>query len=261
MQPERSPSRGGQDPRPHRANSQHRTALLFTAVLVVSFQLFVPHGKLVLYPLTLLSTWIHEMGHGVTALLCGGRFDQLRIYPDASGISEMAVPPGLCEAITAAGGLLAPPLIGALCLALGRRLSRVIMASLAVGLALSLVFYVRTWAGSAAILPLCIMMSLVASYGAREATVFLTQLLGMVLGLDTLTRTLGYLFVSSTAVWGAQQTSDIAGIAQVLGGPIWLWGGIIAAVALLLLALGILGAWRKPAAATTRADSAAHEVP
>ena len=43
-----------------------------------------------LYPFTLLGTWVHEMGHGLGALLCGGRFDRLEIFEDASGLAFTA---------------------------------------------------------------------------------------------------------------------------------------------------------------------------
>lgn len=229
----------------------HRAALIVAGIVVVVFQLLVPYGKLLLYPLTLLSTWIHEMGHGVTALLCGGRFDQLLIYPDASGLSQTAVPPGICEALAAVGGLLAPPFVGFLCLALGRRHPRVILGGLALAMAASLVLYVRTLAGQLSVLPLSCMLALSASYGAPEGRLFMTQLIGVVLGLDTITRTLGYLFVTSTSVWGSQQASDIAGIADILGGPYKLWGALIAALALFMLSLGFWVAWRT---SSTRRD-------
>ena len=38
-------------------------------MLILALQGLVPYGGYLLYPFTLLSTWVHEMGHGVTALL------------------------------------------------------------------------------------------------------------------------------------------------------------------------------------------------
>lgn len=37
----------------------------------------VPFGEFVIYPFALLSTWAHELGHGVTALLWGGEIKYL----------------------------------------------------------------------------------------------------------------------------------------------------------------------------------------
>ncbi|MBK7003394.1 MAG: M50 family metallopeptidase [Rhodoferax sp.] len=47
--------------------------LLSTGAIVTLWQL--PYGHQVLYPLTLLATYAHEMGHGMTALLLGAEFD------------------------------------------------------------------------------------------------------------------------------------------------------------------------------------------
>ncbi|KAL7551565.1 hypothetical protein ACHAWF_014755 [Thalassiosira exigua] len=41
----------------------------------------------VLYPLEIFSTWIHEMSHGIAAVLVGGGISKLLIYPDTSGMA------------------------------------------------------------------------------------------------------------------------------------------------------------------------------
>jgi hypothetical protein len=242
------PSSSGQSgqARSSASKSGQRAALVIAAILVVALQRFVPYGQYVLYPFTLLCTWVHEMGHGITALLCGGSFKELLINGDTSGLAITAVVPGIRQAATAAGGLLAPPLVGALILALARRFSRAILWTLALALLVSLVLYVRTWVGALAMTPLCALIALVARYGGNDGRLFLAQLIGVLLALDTLTRTLGYLFVASANVGGTQRPSDIAGVAQALGGPIQLWGGLIALVAVTMLALGLWTAWRAP---------------
>ena len=49
-------------------------------------------GSLLLYPFTILATWFHEMGHGLAAILAGGRFEQLAIYADGSGVAQSLIP-------------------------------------------------------------------------------------------------------------------------------------------------------------------------
>lgn len=44
-----------------------------------------PWGNYLLYPFTLLATWFHEMGHGLTALLLGESFIVWRSIPMARG--------------------------------------------------------------------------------------------------------------------------------------------------------------------------------
>ncbi|HSS52021.1 MAG TPA: M50 family metallopeptidase, partial [Thermoanaerobaculia bacterium] len=49
----------------------------------------VPYGQVLARPLLLLSTLAHEMGHGLTALLLGGRFQRLEMWASGAGVSEM----------------------------------------------------------------------------------------------------------------------------------------------------------------------------
>ena len=47
----------------------------------------IPLGGFVAYPLMLFSTLVHELGHGLTALLMGGSFKQMVIFSDGSGVA------------------------------------------------------------------------------------------------------------------------------------------------------------------------------
>lgn len=213
-------------------------ALLVAALLIWALQRFVPYGRLILYPFTLLSTWVHEMGHGLTALFAGGRFERLDIYANASGLAYSYVAPGVRLALVAAGGLLAPPFVGMVLLVLGRRVARPLLMALAAAMVVSLVLWVRTpvgWLTVGGLAGLCVLVSQLASAGGR---LFFTQLLGLLLGLDTVARA-DYLFMSSARIGGQLHASDVAGITSALGGPQALWGGLIAAISAVLLLLGL----------------------
>ena len=97
-----------------------RRALVIAAVIAVVIEHLVPFGGWILYPFTLLATWVHEMGHGVTALLVGGTFSSLDIFRDASGLAHINAARGFPMALSCMGGLLAPPLVGAATLAFAR---------------------------------------------------------------------------------------------------------------------------------------------
>ena len=80
-------------------------------------------GNLLLYPFTILTTWFHEMGHGIAAILMGERFEQLEIYADGSGVALSQVSTDrnvLQDAIIAAGGPIGPALAGAALIASSR---------------------------------------------------------------------------------------------------------------------------------------------
>src|SRR5262245_59992666 len=126
-----------------------RTAILIAAAVYLVVITWVPFGAQLLYPLTLFTTWVHEMGHGVTALIVGGSFRSLEINWNAGGVAFTTRAAGWPGALVAAGGLLAPPLLGALTLAVvhGPRRARVLLGGLAVAILVSLVLYVRSAAG------------------------------------------------------------------------------------------------------------------
>ena len=44
-------------------------------------------GALILYPVTLLVTFLHEFGHAVGAIITGGEVMHLRVNPNGSGMT------------------------------------------------------------------------------------------------------------------------------------------------------------------------------
>src|SRR5690242_18611415 len=66
----------------------------------------LPGLRFIAYPLLLLSTLAHEMGHGVAALFVGGTFESFVLYADGSGVAHTSgVGSRLGSAIVCAGGL------------------------------------------------------------------------------------------------------------------------------------------------------------
>ena len=92
-------------PPPRRVGNARLTMAVAVAVTIALY--FVPYGHHLAYPLVLVSTFVHEMGHGIAGVLVGGRFEEFVLYADASGraqISGAASP--LARAIVPAGGLM-----------------------------------------------------------------------------------------------------------------------------------------------------------
>ena len=232
-----------------------RFDLVLAAIAALALEHLVPFGRLVLYPLTLLATWVHEMGHGVTALLVGGQFDQLQIFGDASGVALCAAPMGLRSALVSAGGLVGPPIAGALMLlfARGQRRAAVALGGLALAIAISLTVWVRTLVGWIALAPVAAVLILVALRW-RGGRVWVAQFLAVCFGLDTFSR-IDYLFESNAMIGGQLRASDVANIASSLFPPAMLWGVLIAAFDLVVLGGAFYLAFRGPkrAAAITPA--------
>jgi len=228
-----------------------RNAILLAAALVFVVSAWVPFGSTILYPLTLFTTWVHEMGHGLTALASGGEFHKLEIFANASGLARSSVADGIPRGMVALGGLLAPPLLGAAILGLvhSPRRARVVLTGLAVALVVSLVLFVRSATGLIAMPLVAIVLAWSAWWGFREhpeRRVIVAQALGVLLALDTLTRMVSYVFKDKVMVDGETRGTDITRVADHLGGHYLVWGLAVTIFAIGLLALGVWWAWGRP---------------
>lgn len=226
-----------------KATARQESYLLVIAIItIVLWQ--VPLGQLVLYPFSLLATWFHEMGHGLTSMALGARFDELVIFPNGSGYalsSWPGEPPRLSRALTAAVGLLGPSVAGSL-LIVGSRspaATRLLLAALGLILALSTIIWVRSLAGWIVLPTFAAICVGVAIWGSRKAQRFAIELLGVQAAIS-LWRDLGYLFSDGGYVAGEFITSDTGAIEEALLLPYWVWGGLITATAVAI----ILGALR-----------------
>lgn len=196
-------------------------------------------GSLLLYPFSLLATWFHEMGHGLAALAVGGRFEQLLLFPDGSGLALSLMPAdasGLALAAVSAAGPLGPPIAGALLIVAsrGRRATRVALAVLAAVLLLSAAIWVRSLTGWIVMPLLALALIAIVLHGSAGLREFVAQFLGVQAAISTYHQT-WYLFSRGGTVGGIRQPSDTAAIAEYLVLPYWFWAGAITfAVAALL---------------------------
>lgn len=217
-----------------------RTLLLLSIVAIVAiWQL--PYGWQILYPLTLLATFAHEMGHGLTAMLVGAQFDQLLLNADGSGVAVWHGNPGrLATALVAAGGLVGPSIagIGLLLVARSQRFARAVLAMLALLLMVSVVVWVRNAFGVVFLLSAAAVLALAAKVLPATMARFVLHLMAATLCLSWFTD-LNYMFSAQATVNGMVRPSDSAVIAQALWLPYWFWGGVVACFSLVVAALGI----------------------
>jgi hypothetical protein len=71
-----------------RAIERDRNLIIACAILVVLMN--ISTGRYVLYPFMIFSTWVHEMCHGIAAILMGGTVKRLEIFKDGSGFAVSA---------------------------------------------------------------------------------------------------------------------------------------------------------------------------
>lgn len=219
----------------------HSRTLLILSCAAIALIWQLPYGRWLLYPLSLLATYAHEMGHGLSALASGAAFDQLLLHADGSGMAVWHGSPGrIGTALIAAGGLLGPTLAGITLLLLSPSppWARVVLALLAALITLSVVLWSRNTFGVVFLLALAVTLALAAWALADAAAAFLLHLIALTLCLSWFSD-LSYMFSAQALVNGAAHPSDSAAIANALGLPYWFWGGAVAALSLTLAVSGI----------------------
>jgi hypothetical protein len=220
----------------------------------------LPNGNYLVYPFTILATWFHEMGHGLTAMLTGGQFQKLEMFPDGSGVatSLVSVDGGLSSRLSnaaiAAGGLLGPAVAGAVFIYSSRRYSTAHWTLVVLGafILLSVLIWVRSAFGLVAMGLWGAAILGIGLKGSRWLQSFAIQLLGVQACLSTFHQ-LDYLFSDNANIGGQLMPSDSGQIAQNLWLPYWFWGGLIALLSAVLL-LGSLYATYRPQRKTSITD-------
>lgn len=212
---------------------------LLLAALVVVMLPALPLGNFVIYPFMILTTWFHEMGHGLTALALGQEFDRLLIFASGSGLAESRVSntaSPLVLAGIAAGGPLAPSAVGALLILASahQRLWRPALALMAGAILVSVAIWVRSGVGVAMLVLVAALLGLVAARASDALTRFVLQFLGLLGALSAL-RDFDYLFTERAVIEGRAVLSDTGQIEAALGLPHWIWAGVIVLLSALMV--------------------------
>lgn len=224
-------------------NQRARTALLIS-IGISGLLLFLPNEyyRWVAWPLMLFSTFTHEMGHGIAALLIGGNFHSFEMFANGSGVAHISyAPSSLKSAFTSAGGLLGPAVMAALLFFLGRRERRAQIGLLVLGAAFLLadLLVVRTTLGLVYVGILGALCLFFALKTSPEAARIFVLFLGVQLAFSVYTRG-DYLFTDTANTSAGVLPSDVAQIANALFPPYWFWGIVCAAFSVVVLLVGVL---------------------
>ena len=203
---------------------------LFTAILWQS-----PSGRRILYPLTLLSTWYHEMAHGLMAVILGGNFKKLQIFANGNGLAHIEYRGSLFlgpigEVLFFTAGPMGPPIIGAGFILASRswQTSQQLLIILGSFMLISVLIWVRTGVGILLITLLGLIILGIGLEASPEIKVFAIQFLGVQACISTF-RDFNYVFRYCGG------NSDTAQIAKILILPHWFWGILITMASLFLL--------------------------
>lgn len=186
---------------------------------------------MILYPFTLLSTWFHEMGHGVMALILGGHFIRMEVFANGSGLAQYSGELFLGtigRAIVAGAGPLAPTFMGSFMLIMSdkAKVAKWTLIILGILMLSSVVLWIREFLPILVLAFLGLLLLLVGLKGKAGIKQFTMQFFGVqaIMGFYL---SIGYLFSSGANVGGYSLPSDTQAMANNLFLPFWFWGALL----------------------------------
>ena len=220
-------------------SQEEKVGHLLIAGLLIVFLPSLPLGNYIIYPFVILTTWFHEMGHGLTAILLGADFNQLAIYPDASGLAEYqfdSEPSALTRALIGAGGPLGPSMFGSLLILASSRQKyiRPTLIALAALIGLSMAIWVRSMTGLVVMPLVALVLVAIALKAGDRLALFAVQFLGILAALSMF-QDWDYLFSYGAVVAGRPMLSDTGAMSEALWLPYWFWAIIIIAISGLMI--------------------------
>jgi hypothetical protein len=217
-----------------------RLTLLLSVAITVALYV-IPYGHTIAYPLLLISTLVHELGHGLAAVVVGGDFVKFVMHADGSGTAFSAGAfSDLERAFIAAGGLVGPALGAVFCLLFARRArpARYCMAAAGILLLLAELLVVRNLFGLVFVGALGAVCLLLAFKAPAQVVQIALVFLGVQLALSVYSRG-DYLFTAVAETATGTSPSDAQAIADAMGiGPYWFWGGLCGAFSVVVLLAG-----------------------
>jgi hypothetical protein len=189
-------------------------------------------GALLLYPVTLLVTFLHEFGHAMGGILTGGTVEGMQISPDGSGYT---VTRGGSPGFILMGGYLGSAILGNILFRIGARHHRLAQGTL-VAMAVFMIFAGLLWFESFQSTGILLVFALVLVYIALRTR--LDQDVLMFLGLAAV------LYIIQD--FNVGPSSDLAMYEQVVGlFPAKVWMYIWLGLAALLFYWNLTGVFRR----------------
>ena len=218
---------------------RERNLLVAAAILAVAMN--ISTGRYLLYPFMIFSTWIHEMCHGMAAVLSGGYIAKLQIFKNGSGLAYTA---SSHRGFVASAGYPGTAVTGCLLLLFRRTTLGPTIGTIGLGSAMliSCALYVRDSFG-AIVLPVEAVFLILCAWKLPAAWLdILYNFLATVCCLNAI-ENMQDLYASSQGYAGDKlMNSDAHTVAALWGGDYRLWATIWLLMALLLTVVGIFGA-------------------
>jgi len=248
-----SPERGRRRPDGDAAAGAVPVAL---AVVTAALLAWSPWLWALAYPFRLLTTLVHELGHGLAALATGGDFLRFVVFPDGSGLAYTA---GGWRLAVIPAGYLGAAAFGAALILTGRRarVARAALGAVGAGLLILTLRYALpslfTVEGLGGLLALVSGLALgaaalwLALRAGAAAVVFAVHLIAFVAGLTAFADLWTLIGLSRLAGASGAPATDARSMAEVIPLPAVVWAALWALAAAALLAGALRAAWGGPA--------------
>ena len=224
-------------PRTHQRRSLWLSLLAFVLVFVIWN---VPALRdTILYPVNLFVTYVHEAGHGIAAILSGGRFLGFEVQAGGGGV---AMTQGGARWLILPAGYIGAALFGAVLFYLVNRFHRTRAIALGLGIfliAFSLVFALGSWVAVLVGVTFGVALIAAGQFLPGSITLVLLNLLAILTSLNAVLDIIT--LVGNSDVRLGTLHNDAAAfsreIAPLIPAPVWafLWAAI--AVALLVFSI------------------------
>ena len=203
---------------------------LWLAVAVCLGVSLTPWGPLVLYPFTLFTTWVHECGHAVMAVLLGGSVSSITIQPDTSGLTRSLMPAGrIARGLVASSGYLGASIVGCLLMAATRveKRARPILWAIGAFMLFTLVFWMRNLFGALVVLAWAVTLLALARKGSGSASRFFLSVLAVQVALNAV--------FNIRVLFLVNGPSDAETMARLFLAPAWVWATVWMAMSAAML--------------------------
>jgi Peptidase M50B-like len=205
------------------------TQLWLAAGLCLGVSL-TPWGRLALYPFTLFTTWVHECGHALMAVLLGGSVASITIQPDTSGLTRSLMPASrLAQGLVASAGYLGASLVGC-CLITASRVPRratPILWGIGAFMLITLVLWIRNPFGALVVLAWAVALLALARRGRGRLAVFALSVLAIQVALNAV--------FDIRALFLVHGASDAQTMARLFLVPAWFWATLWMAMSAAML--------------------------
>ncbi|MBN1220227.1 MAG: M50 family metallopeptidase [Anaerolineae bacterium] len=245
-------------------SSKETLALIGLAGLGTVLMVVLPWLGWLNYPFRLLLTIVHELSHGLAALLTGGDFINFVVHPNGAGLAHTA---GGWRLVVIPAGYLGVVLFGAVLILLGRshRWGRIVLGSIGVGMILLSMRYGIPSIFSGYILSGILttfsgvifggLFIWVALKAAPGWIIFLLHLIAMQAVLTAFADLFGLIGLSARFL--NMPENDARSMAELTFIPAIVWAVLWAIVAVVLIGGAIWLTWLKP----VKKEDASLELP